>query len=730
MEKIINRLQKLEEFVSQNDLSDVASSLKSEKGVDKAEDLKKTLLEQEDQDRVLRIGILGRVKAGKSSFLNALVFDGNDILPKAATPMTAALTILEYGESTSAEVDFYTEEDLKGIKNEHRQFLDLIEKITTQRMEEFKESEEKARSIAEQEVKDNERLFSSYDQYERIERILSSGISDVSQLNQYKKIQADDIDDLKNKLKDFIASDGRFMPFTKSVTLRLNNENLKDIQIIDTPGINDPVASRGERTKALLKDCDVCFLISPGGQFLSAEDMDLLDRLQVREGVQEFYIIASQLDMTLRQKSVVDNSSGVLNIAMQNIQNDLSAQMNSALTQQKQKTVFMSESVLRRFDKLMEHPVVCTSGMAFSIFKNWEKQAQWDESLSFNFDRLKRSYPDFFSNEEMAKDNLSKIANIEKIQELVEEVRAKKEEIQKSKKEDFLRVKNKGVEDYKSELLKILKENEKRLQEGDLEKIQKEKDAIMQTKDRGSKILDSDYLYGVETLELDLQKFFHANLRTFFNKTEMGSKNAEGEETESYKVSTKTWNPLTWFNDDETRYETYKTVKIGDVVSCAQEMIDNLNTMFRIGVKDEVLKWRECCSKKIIQALRSEVGDKFLDISMLDRMTKGIIGAIRYPEISLPEFPQELRGSGKLKGWQAEKYIEKFDDFFYNYRSTVDKVTRDYLIKLIEGFKKIKLGDQVFGSLEKELARLESEIQNRQSNLDRYKRMIATLEAI
>ena len=206
MEKIINRLQKLEEFVSQNDLSDVASSLKSEKGVDKAEDLKKTLLEQEDQDRVLRIGILGRVKAGKSSFLNALVFDGNDILPKAATPMTAALTILEYGESTSAEVDFYTEEDLEGIKNEHSQFLDLIEKIITQRMEEFKETREKAKSIAEQEVKNNERLFSSYDQYERI---LSSGISDVSQLNQYKKIQADDIDDLKNKLKDFIASDGR-----------------------------------------------------------------------------------------------------------------------------------------------------------------------------------------------------------------------------------------------------------------------------------------------------------------------------------------------------------------------------------------------------------------------------------------------------------------------------------------------------------------------------------------
>lgn len=727
MEKIIEKIKKLEEFVAQNDLVQDAVVLKSEYGVDKAEDLQKTLLEQEDKDRVLRIGILGRVKAGKSSFLNALVFDGNDILPKAATPMTAALTILEYGDSTSAEVDFYTQEDLKGIKNEHQQFLDSIEKITAQRMEDFKESREKARSIAEQEVKNNERIFSSYDQYERI---LSSGISDVSQLNQYKNIQANNIDDLKNKLKDFIASDGRFMPFTKSVTLRLNNENLKDIQIIDTPGINDPVASRGERTRELLKDCDVCFLISPGGQFLSAEDMDLLGRLQVREGVQEFYIIASQFDMTLRQKSVIDNSYGALNIAMQNIQNDLSAQMNSALAQQKQKTAFMSESVLRRFEKLMEHPVVCTSGMAFSLFKNWEKQSQWDESLSFNFDKLKRNYPDFFSNVEMAKDNLSKIANIEKIQELVEEVRIKKEEIQKSKKEDFLRVKNKGIEDYKSKLLKILKENEKKLQEGNLEKIQKEKDVIMQTKDRGKEILDSDYLYNVGKLERQIETMFFEKTTSFFSTTQekiIGTKKVWEEEKE---VSTSVFFlPWTWRDTDRVSV-TKAFVRVGEVTDCIQEMISNLNAMFRISVKDGVWKWKGCSSREMIQALRKEVGEKFLDISVLDRMTKRIVGAIQFPEISLPEFPQELRGSDELKGWQTEEYIKKFDDFFYNYRSTVDKATQDYLIKLIEGFKQIKLGDQVFGSLEKEILRLESEIQNKQSNLDRYKRMIATLEAI
>ena len=45
-----------------------------------------------EEGRDLRLGIVGEVKAGKSSFLNALIFDGEDILPKAPTPMTAALT--------------------------------------------------------------------------------------------------------------------------------------------------------------------------------------------------------------------------------------------------------------------------------------------------------------------------------------------------------------------------------------------------------------------------------------------------------------------------------------------------------------------------------------------------------------------------------------------------------------------------------------------------------------
>lgn len=49
------------------------------------------------ENDVLTIGVIGQMKCGKSTFLNAFVFK-DDILPAATTPMTAALSVITYGE--------------------------------------------------------------------------------------------------------------------------------------------------------------------------------------------------------------------------------------------------------------------------------------------------------------------------------------------------------------------------------------------------------------------------------------------------------------------------------------------------------------------------------------------------------------------------------------------------------------------------------------------------------
>ena len=62
-------------------------------------------------ERKLNIAVIGRVKAGKSTFLNTVIFDGHHVLPQAFTPKTASLTKIEYAEQNALAVEFYTPDE-------------------------------------------------------------------------------------------------------------------------------------------------------------------------------------------------------------------------------------------------------------------------------------------------------------------------------------------------------------------------------------------------------------------------------------------------------------------------------------------------------------------------------------------------------------------------------------------------------------------------------------------
>jgi len=141
--KLIEISKKLEEIIKKSDLYDSVKIFRNEFSILETSDLEKTILSMNEENRVLKIGIVGRVKAGKSSLLNALVFDGKDILPKAATPMTAALTRLEYGEVIEANVDFYTQEDIDSLKKNFDKYKEEFEKLKKQKFEELKNTQQR-----------------------------------------------------------------------------------------------------------------------------------------------------------------------------------------------------------------------------------------------------------------------------------------------------------------------------------------------------------------------------------------------------------------------------------------------------------------------------------------------------------------------------------------------------------------------------------------------------------
>ncbi|GAA7412327.1 hypothetical protein ckin10_07590 [Helicobacter pylori] len=181
---------------------------KAKNSVIKTEELEKTLKEMQAEDRDLKVGIIGRVKAGKSSLLNALIFEGVEVLPKAATPMTASLTILKYANTLSAEVEFYNQKDIAELENEHERYVREFNRIVEEEVKKQKEKQslsnrtkegiknlsnmlgrnknpeaapkenilsdeeiaKRAERIAKNELEKDTKLVSSHDQYERMKK--------------------------------------------------------------------------------------------------------------------------------------------------------------------------------------------------------------------------------------------------------------------------------------------------------------------------------------------------------------------------------------------------------------------------------------------------------------------------------------------------------------------------------------------------------------------------------
>ncbi|GAA8960864.1 hypothetical protein BTM245_11190 [Helicobacter pylori] len=364
-QELIQKNALVEKVIKEQGLQEKAGPFISENAVIKTEELEKTLKGMQAENRGLKVGIVGRVKAGKSSLLNALIFEGKDVLPKAATPMTASLTILKYAQNLSAEAQFYDEQDIEELKRDHKRYEKKLKEIVSEEVKKIEEKQqgllnkakgvmggigkafsgnksdeeapkerilsdeeilEKARKIAKSELEKDTRLVSSHDQYERMKE---SGLLNTETLDPH--IQADNLEELNQKLHQFVGKEGKFMPYTKAVQISLNNPNLKDLEIIDTPGVNDPIVSRETRTKALLKECDVVFVIIPSGNFLTDSDMDLFDRVSNKEGIQRVYFVASQADSAVCTPSEVQNYRHHLPTALENTQKTLSSQLNKTM---------------------------------------------------------------------------------------------------------------------------------------------------------------------------------------------------------------------------------------------------------------------------------------------------------------------------------------------------------------------------------------------------------------
>lgn len=427
MEKIISKIGALDKYrgylSNSSDIAEFNESLKN---------LKISLEEKRQEGRIFKLGIVGQMKTGKSSFLNEYLF-GEEILPTAATPMTAALTLIKYSDENKAEIEFYNRDDWSSIEENNKEY----EKEYNKALEEAKEEAEKKGKVFNKERFKFEDVDSILKGSHEIYKNFKENGLDKNSLGEIKTIKINDKKNILEDLKEYVGSKGKYTPLVKMTILYINDERIKDYIIVDTPGTNDPIISRGQKTKEFLGKCDYIVFLSYSSQFLDNNDNAYIKEQLPSEGIRDILILASKFDNQLSQESVFEDADGDIKVAYEEEKRKLSRKLNrwSEEFKKDKNPLDLSKSELE-----------FQSTMLYRIYKNFDNLSGTEKEI---FDRLKDDY----NNSTFTKELLKDLSGMSAVEKKISNILLRKEEIMKNGIKDLLN----GKRDSLSKILEKIK---------------------------------------------------------------------------------------------------------------------------------------------------------------------------------------------------------------------------------------------------------------------------------
>ena len=217
--------------------------------IDNKDDIK--LQKEQLKQEKLIISICGAIKTGKTTLLNYLLFNGEEMLPVDVTPETAKLAKISKGSSKHAEVHFLSKAEWDEYKN----------------TPDAKEDPEIAETLANLKISDyiHDTPFS---------------------------IKLYDLKDLTN----YISKKSVLSPLVKNADIYIDEKVMDNIVVVDTPGLNDPCKARSEVTLNWVNKTDAMIYIMNTKQAFTKQDVDFLDEYCSHIAPEKIIIVLGQID--------------------------------------------------------------------------------------------------------------------------------------------------------------------------------------------------------------------------------------------------------------------------------------------------------------------------------------------------------------------------------------------------------------------------------------------------
>ncbi len=610
VKKIADELETYDQFISPEFIQDFID--KSRRTEEHAEEIMST-------NRDLKIGIVGQVKAGKSSFLNAMIFDGKDILPKAATPMTAALTKISYAEEQTAKVVFYGNKDWDVIEElaakYDREFDRLILELRSRKRAQAESSNrdngllgnmrhKASRVIPYNDPEPTERELQAIKQqilpqFRSCKELVEMVAKDESILSKLGSEECVSILNLAQDLEQYVGAKGMYTPIVKYIELGVSNDLVKGIEIVDTPGLGDPITSRSEKTKEFLIACDAVFLLSPSPQFLKREDIELIMNTLPGEGINHAILVGSQFDLAMLDDSARGRQP--LGRVLRRTRDKLNESAERALSEaRKAERGYVHGKVLERLENEArrqiheEKSLYYTASLIHNIARHMEKK----ESLNSEEEHIIQQLGERFDGMKQDSVFLRELAGIDRLRKIeFDKLRQEKENIIAERSTSFAREQSQILQ---KKLNAIQMEGENylhSLQSEDIETLKKR----MSTSQEALSSMRRDIQNTFELCSSDTKKYMVSIAHTIKSRVENHTTINKTEETEVTHHSEKHGWWIFGSVERWTETEHYKAANVADAINNIHQYI-----------------------REAERAIAAEM-DKIIDISSVRNKVKGVV---------------------------------------------------------------------------------------------------------
>lgn len=683
LDKVDNVYRNLQEFENEIDLFDIALIKKSFRS--KTDDFFR-------EDRKLNIGIIGRVKVGKSSFLNTLMFEGKPVLPSAVTPKTAVLTKIEYDAENRLEVEYFTREEWKLInvaasgdreKNEYK----VAHEIMTM-------TEERNLNAQDFITKQKEVIY--YESYE----------------------------ELMENINDYVGENGKYTPLVKSVSIYTDREELEDISIVDTPGLYDPILSRVDKTKQFMELCDVVFFLSKSTSFLDKNDIDLVASQLPKKGVKKVVLVCSRVDDGIRDTLWSKDS---LDEAFEYTKKQLTEYAESAFNTYRNNNYYVDVELIEQF----KHPVFVSAiaeNMAKKDLKNLTKKEQ-------------KVYDDFASKGPVTKEQLMKIGNMDEIRNIFDEVVSKKDIMLEEKASTFIPDAKDELKDKLMRIQNLAKNRITQLNKYDKEKLSEQKKNI--TSQINKMNVNLEVVFNELKEKIEQYKLQAISEIRAYNREYLQVSEKEGITThfEIRKESNAKWfKPWTWGTTSRVIYsydEKYSYIDAYDAIENIRNFVEDgkecIELTFNKSLDISVLKNR--LLSIIIENLDA-LGDNF-DASYYKLLVERTLNGIKIPAIEFPTTPFEdiitSEFTGEIKSNSMKSNFKKvLSDTIYDVREGICKKLEHEVMRFEDGIDELKrtFADNLLKDITNELNMVIDQFENKELEIQRYNKLIDIIEKV